>query len=215
VCIRVGQALHHESGGSAEGLAMFDAWCATCDEKWALGWAADKWTSFRGTGITGGTIFALAEQRGWRKSERTQRKQRKKANGANGDDSNYHNGHQAAPDAPIPLVPVIQIAPGRLSQIATDAEGHLVTAGVPFFQRGSQLVRPVIEEVSASDDRKTTTAALVAVSECYMRDQLCRTIKWEKFVRREKSGYRPTRPRMSRRPSWHVPANGGSHPSTG
>ena len=33
--IRVGQALHHEGGGSSAALAQWDAWCATCTDKCA------------------------------------------------------------------------------------------------------------------------------------------------------------------------------------
>lgn len=33
--IRVGQALRHEGGGSSAALAQWDAWCATCADKWA------------------------------------------------------------------------------------------------------------------------------------------------------------------------------------
>jgi hypothetical protein len=120
-----------------------------------------------------GSAFSLAEQHGWRRPERVKRA----------------NGHN--PGIPVPavggeLVPLIRIELGRLSQIATEAEDHLIAANVPFFQRGSQLVRPVIQQVSASDERKTKTTALVPVSERYMRDLLCRTITWQKYVRRER-----------------------------
>jgi putative DNA primase/helicase len=201
VCIRVGQALHHESGGSAEGLAMFDAWCATCTEKWAQGWAEEKWRSFKGRGITGGTIFGIAEEQGWRRAEHPHKQPRNanaKANGADRDHRQSSNGtngakhdHHRAEDInekpkPEILVPLIQIAPGRLSQIATEAEAHLLTAGVLFYQRSSELVRPVLQEVMASDGRRTKAAALAQVSEAYMRDQLGRSMKWERFVRREK-----------------------------
>jgi putative DNA primase/helicase len=62
--IRVGQGLHWESGASAEGLRMWDAWSASSD-KWHPGVCEDKWKSFRGSGVTGGTIFALAQQHGY------------------------------------------------------------------------------------------------------------------------------------------------------
>src|SRR5262249_22988227 len=94
-CIRVGQALHHESGGSEAGLAMFDAWAATCQEKWAQGWAAEKWKTFKRGGVTGGTIFALAEQHGWSKPERAHTKQREKANGGNGADLHFKQTEDA------------------------------------------------------------------------------------------------------------------------
>ncbi len=63
--LRVGMALHAETNGGADGLALWDGWSAQ-SEKWSPGACADKWKSFAGQrGITGGTIFAMAEESGW------------------------------------------------------------------------------------------------------------------------------------------------------
>ena len=63
--LRVGMALHGETNGSADGLALWDGWSAK-SEKWSPGVCAEKWKSFSGSrGITGGTIFAMADERGW------------------------------------------------------------------------------------------------------------------------------------------------------
>jgi len=104
------------------------------------------------------------------------------------------NGADSAPRAPSVVqridgalaLPIIRIKGGRLSEMATEAEAHLGAARVGFYQRGGKLVRPVLEDVVASDESKTTTVGLLSVSETYMRDQLCRTIEWQKYVRREK-----------------------------
>jgi Primase C terminal 2 (PriCT-2) len=48
-----------------EALAQWDAWCGTSIAKWSPGWCEAKWRSFNGSGVTGGSIFALAEQDGY------------------------------------------------------------------------------------------------------------------------------------------------------
>jgi putative DNA primase/helicase len=80
--------------------------------------------------------------------------------------------------------PIIRIAGGELSGMATTAEKHLVAAGAPLYQRGSMLVRPIIEEVPASDERKTKIVALQPVDDVFMRDMLCRHVEWQKLQRR-------------------------------
>jgi putative DNA primase/helicase len=84
-------------------------------------------------------------------------------------------------------LPDVSITGGSLSRNATDAEKHLLAAGVEIYQRDGKLVRPITEDVSASDKRKTTAAALREVSEPYMRDLLCRHIRWLRHVRREET----------------------------
>jgi putative DNA primase/helicase len=80
--------------------------------------------------------------------------------------------------------PNIQIKAGDLSLMATMAEKHLINSGAPFYRRGSMLVRPLVIEVPASDNRKTKIAALEEVSEVYMRDMLSRQIFWQKIQHR-------------------------------
>lgn len=80
--------------------------------------------------------------------------------------------------------PLIQIAAGHLARIADEAEDHLIAAGVPFYQRGRYLVRPVIETLPASGDRKTQIPRLAVVEPIYMRLALARHIRWEKFDKR-------------------------------
>jgi putative DNA primase/helicase len=91
--------------------------------------------------------------------------------------------HGSEPHGPAWQPPEIRITGGSLSRNATDAEHHLLAEGVEIYQRDGKLVRPITEDVSASDKRKTTVAALREVSEPYMRDLLCRRIRWLKYVR--------------------------------
>ena len=63
--LRVGMALHHEAGGNADGLVLWDNWSAG-SPKWSPGVCAGKWATFGGrNGITGGTIIAMAKANGW------------------------------------------------------------------------------------------------------------------------------------------------------
>jgi hypothetical protein len=70
--ITVGLALHAESGGGSDGLAMWDAWSAGSVKYWP-GACAARWATFKpsmGNLATGGKIFWLAAQHGWRRSVR-------------------------------------------------------------------------------------------------------------------------------------------------
>ena len=67
--ITVGLALHAESGGGSDGLAMWDAWSA-CSAKFWPGECATRWATFKpssNTLATGGKIFWLAGRHGWRR----------------------------------------------------------------------------------------------------------------------------------------------------
>ena len=69
--ISVGLALHAESGGSSDGLAMWDAWSAG-SAKYCPGECAIRWATFKpsiGSLATGGKIFWLAGRHGWRPSD--------------------------------------------------------------------------------------------------------------------------------------------------
>ena len=67
----------------------------------------------------------------------------------------------------------IAVTGGSLSRNATDAEQLLLSENVQIYQKASKLVRPVTEELPASNNRKTKSAALLQVSEAHLRDLLC------------------------------------------
>ena len=83
-------------------------------------------------------------------------------------------------------LPVIQLAAGRLAAIATVAEQVLQQAGLPIYQRGDSLVRPIIEEVDASHERRTKVAQLKTIDQVYLRDLMSRVANWLRFDKREK-----------------------------
>src|SRR5262245_59565642 len=193
--LRVGMALHAESNGSADGLALWNAWSAK-SEKWSSGVCAEKWKSFSGDrGITGGTIFGMAEERGWVRMKIAPTVQ--KLRGYNNQGSiGSPRPNLASKDGGGGARPRIVIEGGRLSDMATEAQAHLLAAGVGIYQRGGKLWRPVTEMVDASDGRKTTSAALREVTDVYLRDVLCRNIAWVKPARGADRSPIPVNPPM-------------------
>lgn len=64
--IAVGMALKAELG--EEGLPIWDRW-SQLSTKYKTGEPAKKWESFKGTGVTAGTVFHLAIEHGWEPRE--------------------------------------------------------------------------------------------------------------------------------------------------
>jgi putative DNA primase/helicase len=83
-------------------------------------------------------------------------------------------------------LPAIQIKGGHLSSLATEAEQILIDAGVPIYQRGDTLVRPIIQAVDASRGRKTKVAQLRVLDVVYLRDLLGQHAIWGKYNERVK-----------------------------
>src|ERR1700747_99115 len=76
--------------------------------------------------------------------------------------------------------PVIVVQGGGLSREASEGERALHSSGLPIYQRGSSLVRPVLEQVAAADGHRTAVAQLAPIELPYMRDLLCRSAGWRK-----------------------------------
>jgi putative DNA primase/helicase len=77
-------------------------------------------------------------------------------------------------------LPVIHIRNGELSSLATQAEGALIKADAPFYQRTGKLVRPITEDVDASHGRKTTVVRIKPLDSVYARDFLNRNAAFVK-----------------------------------
>lgn len=92
-----------------------------------------------------------------------------------------------ANEAKLGELPQIEIKDGQLSALATKAEDMLIAAGVPLYQRGGTLVRPIIETVDASRGRKTKVAQLRALDSVYLRDLMGRHATWKKYDGRKKT----------------------------
>jgi len=91
------------------------------------------------------------------------------------------SGRAANEVAPAADLPVMRVKGGQLSSLATRAEAILIAAGVPLYQRGGTLVRPIIETVDATRGRRTKVAQLKVLDNVYMRDLLARHAVWERW----------------------------------
>ena len=122
---------------------------------------------------------------------------------------------RSANEAPVAQkLSTIQIRP-RISLVTTKTERMLIAAKVPFYQRGGELVRPIIRKVQAAHGRPTKTAQLKPISSVYMRDTMCRHAHWLRFDARS-GGWLPTKAPMdvagtllSRDGVWLFPEIGG------
>jgi putative DNA primase/helicase len=82
--------------------------------------------------------------------------------------------------------PAIALRAGALHLLAAEAEAALVAANVPFYSRGGEIVRPIVDDVPAFHGRRTKVARLKAVSIDTMRDYLSRVARFEKYHGRSK-----------------------------
>ena len=78
--------------------------------------------------------------------------------------------------------PIIRIKAGELPKIATRGEKVLLASGLPIYQRGDDLVRPIIEDVPAAHDRTTKVARLIRIDAVYLSDVLGRVAQWQRKV---------------------------------
>jgi hypothetical protein len=91
---------------------------------------------------------------------------------------------RVANQAPVSAkLPVLRITP-RISLLTTRTQKMLISARVPFYQRGGELVRPIIRAVEAAHGRLTKTAQLKSVVPIFMRDTMCRHARWERLDQR-------------------------------
>ena len=70
----------------------------------------------------------------------------------------------AAPPPDVPGRPTITVKDGTLSENADEAEKMLIAAGVPFYERSNELVRPITKIVDTFHGKKTTTVQLARVN---------------------------------------------------
>jgi hypothetical protein len=71
-------------------------------------------------------------------------------------------GDAEATDTPWPQIFVVK---GELPRIVNEAETALIGLGREIYQRGGQIVRPVLQRLKASDDRDTQGWQLVPVTQ--------------------------------------------------
>jgi putative DNA primase/helicase len=116
--------------------------------------------------------------------------------------------------ADLPL-PVITVEAGELPALATQAEAALRTSGLPIFQRGSSLVRPIRQDVPASGGRITVAAGLREITGAGMIDLLAQAAEWQRWDGRKKDLVACDPPSLvasvilSRAGSWTLPVIAG------
>ena len=107
-----------------------------------------------------------------------------KEQGADEDWDASEDDERVANEAPVAqTLPVIKVHP-RISLLTTETQQMLIGAKVPFYQRGGELVRPIIRTVKAAHGRLTKTAQLKTINPVYMRDTMCRHAHWVRFDRK-------------------------------
>jgi hypothetical protein len=74
--------------------------------------------------------------------------------------------------------PIIEVSGGGLSDEATQGEQAIIRAGHPVYRRGTNLVRPIIDEVDATRGRRTKIARLAPIQLPYLIDLLCKSAQW-------------------------------------
>lgn len=90
--------------------------------------------------------------------------------------------------------PTIITNPGRHAVIVDEAERALLGAGAPIYQRGPELVRPVVLDRSTSDggvNRARGATVIQPVSAAWLHDAMSRAARWRY---REKKGMSPDDP---------------------
>lgn len=109
----------------------------------------------------------------------------------------------------------IQIMPGELHNLADSGEAAITERGLPVFQRGRELVRPVQQDVPASKGRITVSAGMAKISHPGMRDLLSQAAHWTKWDPRKKKLVPVDPPKdvaeiiLSRVGEWRVPVVAG------
>ena len=118
-------------------------------------------------------------------------------------------------DKAAPCGTLIRIIAGELHLSTTAAETALIASGLPIFQRGDSLVRPVTREVSASRGRTTIAAGLGEMNIHSMVDLMCETAAYEKFDARAGGWIRINPPSqvanilLQRQGKWRFPVIAG------
>lgn len=133
--LRVGMALHHETGGASDAFELWDDWSRK-SSKYDVEDQANVWASFSsdGAAVTGGTIVSLARGGGWRDPRLAGGRRSNATAGRDGAGQPRQLGSGGSGTRP----PVITVAPGDLHRAVDDAE-HLLR-GANVYQRDGRLV---------------------------------------------------------------------------
>jgi hypothetical protein len=101
--------------------------------------------------------------------------------------ASIERAHAARRASPVPAAearrdmrPKIVMRPGQLPEVVTEAEGALLAAGVPIYQRGGELVHPVRidKDEEAAVRRPAGSSVLHSVGEPWLVEQMGRAAAW-------------------------------------
>ena len=205
IWLKVAAALRYALGEA--GFELFDQWSAKANApQYTSEKSRERWRGARTmTDITIATLFHYADEadKGWRDRYLLDRMNNAFRAGAGADpagsaadpgielgaDEDWdacEDDERVANEAPVAqTLPVIKIHQ-RISLLTTEAQQMLIDAKVPFYQRGGELVRPIIRTVNAAHGHETRTAQLKTINSVYMRDTMCRHAHWVRFDGRRK-----------------------------
>jgi hypothetical protein len=79
--------------------------------------------------------------------------------------------------------PIYPVSGGGLSDEVTKAEDALIGAGHPIYQRGAELVTPVLKKVEATQGRQTEVAIIHSITKARLNDFICQSSRWIKTDR--------------------------------
>lgn len=91
----------------------------------------------------------------------------------------HHDGSIARPETAE--APTIEVKGGALAKNTTAAEEAILYSGIPIFQRGPHLVRPILQDVPTSKGRRTVAAGFSEISCAGARDIMARSALWVKY----------------------------------
>jgi hypothetical protein len=158
---RLGMAMWRATSGHDDGFQIFNEW-SKLNDSYNLTACRERWYDAYPKSppdrIGAATLFYDAEQAhpGWREE--------------------YFKDDR----------PEIRIIKGSITNIAEQAEKSLIDANSDIYQRGLQLVYPIIEVVDASHGRKTKVAQLHVIDQPYLRELLCRYAQFKRYDKRKK-----------------------------
>ncbi|MBW8617098.1 MAG: PriCT-2 domain-containing protein [Hyphomicrobiales bacterium] len=145
---QMGASIH--SGLGDQGFEIFDPWSQQ-SAKYDSRTTAKMWQHLKSEGaITIGTLFWLAHQNGWRKS-------------------NFEDDR-----------PVILVKGGALPEIVDQSEEALIAAQIEIYQRAGQLVRPTKVRTDNDGGSSSEYIKFVPVTEDLLSELFMRSARYEK-----------------------------------
>lgn len=146
--LRIGFACH--SGLGDAGFDLWDEWSQR-SSKYDAAFTLKTWRYFKpGGGVTVGSLFYLAKQHGWRRSNES-------------DDR-----------------PEILITGGNLPDIVDQSEEALIASKIEIFQRNGALTRPVREKYLNDKQKISVTHKFVSVPEETLSEFFMRSASYKK-----------------------------------